>query len=144
MSFFYFRVCINPYNWCGTCYYCTRGQPQFCISEAMRTAYGYQKNGGMQKYCVVPAQLVHAVPSTMSLKQAVFCQPLSTIVRGWDNMGHVESDSKVLIAGAGLHFRLISFSLSNWFHSNFYSISGKKHYSSFLSSCMPEKSDSST
>eukprot|EP00794_Sanderia_malayensis_P012179 gene12179-13436_t len=79
-----------------------RGQPQFCISEAMRTAFGYQKNGGMQKYCVVPAQLVHLIPSTMSLKQAVFCQPISTIVRGWDNMGFVESDAKILIAGAGI------------------------------------------
>lgn len=96
------RVCINPYNWCGTCHYCTRGNPQFCISEAMRTAFGYQKNGGMQKYCVVPAQLVHLVPPTMSLKQAVFCQPLSTIIRGWDNMGHVDSDAKILIAGAGI------------------------------------------
>ena len=69
----------------------------------MRTAYGYQKNGGMQKYCVVPSQLVHLVPPTMSLKQAVFCQPLSTIVRGWDNMGNVNSDAKILIAGAGVY-----------------------------------------
>jgi len=96
------RVCINPYNWCGTCHYCTRGKPQFCIYEAMRTAFGYQRNGGMQKYCIVPSQLVHLVPATMSLKQAVFCQPLSTIVRGWDNMGNVNSDARVLIAGAGI------------------------------------------
>ena len=98
------RVCVNPYNWCGTCHYCTRGQPQFCISEAMRTAYGYQRNGGMQRYCVVPSQLVHPVPSTMSLRQAVFCQPLSTIVRGWDNLQNVNSDAKILIAGAGMYF----------------------------------------
>ena len=101
LSLLLFRVCVNPYDFCGTCHYCTRGHPQFCIKEAMRTALGYQRNGGFQQYCLVPSHLVHPLPATMTLQQAVFCQPLSTIVRGWDNMGKIESDANILIAGAG-------------------------------------------
>ena len=92
---------MNPYNFCGTCHYCTRGHPQFCTEEAMHTALGFQKNGGFQKYCIVPAHMVYPLPATMSLAGSVFTQPLSQIVRGWDNMGKIESDCNILVAGAG-------------------------------------------
>jgi len=71
----------------------------------MRTALGYRKDGGWQQYIVLPSQLCFVLPPTMMLKQSVFCQPLSTILRGWDNMGKVALDSKVLIVGAGTYSR---------------------------------------
>ncbi|XP_066931972.1 uncharacterized protein [Clytia hemisphaerica] len=96
------RICVNPYNYCGSCAFCVRGQPQFCVKEAMKTALGYQKDGGFQEYIVLPGHLCFPLPPTMQLRQSVFCQPLSTILRGWDNMGKIALDSKVLIAGAGI------------------------------------------
>lgn len=81
-----------------------RGQPQFCVNEAMKTALGYMKDGGWQQYIVVPGHLCFVLPASMSLKMSVFCQPVSTILRGWDNMGKVPSDAKVLVAGAGRIF----------------------------------------
>ena len=95
------RVCVNPYDYCSVCLYCTRGHPQFCIKDAMKTAIGYMRDGGWQQFCVVPGHLCFLLPSGMSLKQSVFCQPLSTILRGWSNMGNVELDAKILISGAG-------------------------------------------
>eukprot|EP00794_Sanderia_malayensis_P012180 gene12180-13437_t len=96
------RVCVNPTNWCGTCYYCTRGNPQFCVKEAMHTAHGFHKDGGFEEYCLVASNLCYLLPPTISLKQAIFCQPISDIARGWDNMQHYESDAKILVCGAGM------------------------------------------
>jgi len=96
------RICVNPYDYCSSCHYCVRGQPQFCVTDAMKTALGYMKDGGWQQYIVVPGHLCFLLPSDMSLKQSVFCQPLSTIIRGWDNMGRVDQDAKILVAGAGI------------------------------------------
>lgn len=104
LHFFSPRVCVNPTNWCGTCYYCTRGDPQFCVNEAMHTAHGFFKDGGFQKYCVISSFLCFKLPPDMSLKQAIFCQPISEVCRGWDNMAHYESDSKILVCGAGESF----------------------------------------
>ena len=103
LDFFFltFRICVNPYNYCSAFYFCVRGQPQFCVKEAMKTALGYNKDGGFQQFIVLPGQLCFVLPPTMQLKQSVFCQPLSTILRGWDNMGKIALDSKILIAGAG-------------------------------------------
>ena len=68
----------------------------------MKTAFGYMRDGGFQEYCCVPARLCTKLPEDMRLQQSVFCQPLSTIIRGWDNMGHIPEDSKILIGGAGM------------------------------------------
>jgi len=96
------RVCVNPYDYCSHCYYCVRGQTQFCVTDGMKTAIGYMKDGGFQQYTNVPSHLCTILPDDMPLQQSVFCQPLSTIIRGWDNMGKVTEDSKILIGGAGI------------------------------------------
>lgn len=101
---------MNPYNYCSTCDYCVRGQPQFCVNEAMKTALGYLKDGGWQQFIIVPGQLCFVLPPSMSLRQSVFCQPLSTVLRGWDNMGNIFLDSKILVAGAGEYFFVIRLS----------------------------------
>ncbi|XP_065062957.1 uncharacterized protein LOC135689600 [Rhopilema esculentum] len=96
------RVCVNPTSWCGTCHYCTRGNPQFCTKEAMHTAHGFHKDGGFQQYCLLASHLCYKLPEDMPLEQAIFCQPMSEICRGWDNLGNCDSDAKILVCGAGL------------------------------------------
>ena len=102
LSCFINRVCVNPTSWCGTCHFCTRGNPQFCIKEAMHTAHGFFRDGGFQEYCRLSSHLCYVLPTTMELKQGILCQPLSEICRGWDNMEHYESDAKILVCGAGI------------------------------------------
>eukprot|EP00111_Clytia_hemisphaerica_P009375 TCONS_00027510-protein len=96
------RVCVNPFNFCSTCLYCVRGDTQFCVREGMKTAFGIMKDGGWQKYVVVPGSLCFQLPQGMSLQDSVFCQPLSNCIRGWDNMVHVDLDARILVAGAGI------------------------------------------
>ena len=98
------RVCVNPFDNCTTCYYCVRGQPQFCVNDGMKTAIGYQRDGGWQQYCLVPGHLCHVLPTTMTMSKAVLCQPLSMILRAWENMGSIEVDARVLVGGGGKFF----------------------------------------
>ena len=80
-----------------------RGDTQFCVREGMKTAFGIMKDGGWQKYIVVPGSLCFQLPQGMSLQDSVFCQPLSNCIRGWDNMVHVDLDARILVAGAGYY-----------------------------------------
>lgn len=95
-------VCVNPFNFCSACMYCARGSIQFCLYEGMKTALGIGKDGGWQKYVTVSSTLCLVVPDHMDLRDSVFCQPLSNCVRGWDNIRKVDSDARILIAGAGI------------------------------------------
>lgn len=97
------RVCVNPYNYCTLCHYCCHGQPQFCVNDGTKTALGYMKDGGWQQYCIVPSKLCHLLPTAMPIKISVLCQPYSSILQGWDNMGKIEQDSKILVSGADLN-----------------------------------------
>lgn len=69
----------------------------------MKTALGIRKDGGFQKYLVIPGTLCFKLPDDMSLEESIFCQPLSNCIRGWDNMAHVDLDARILVAGAGYH-----------------------------------------
>jgi Threonine dehydrogenase and related Zn-dependent dehydrogenases len=69
----------------------------------MKTALGIMKDGGWQKYVVVPATLCFVLPPKMLLEDSIFCQPLSNCIRGWDNMDHVNLDARILVAGAGIN-----------------------------------------
>ena len=93
---------MNQYDYCSVCHYCVRGQPQFCVNDGMKTAVGFKKDGGWQEYVLLPSHLCFLVPSTMSLEESIFCQPLSNLVHGWNNMGSVDHDAKILVEGAGL------------------------------------------
>lgn len=67
------------------------------------------KDGGWQQYCIVPSKLCHLLPTAMPIKISVLCQPYSSILQGWDNMGKIEQDSKILVSGAGKVFLYIYF-----------------------------------
>ena len=45
--------------------------------------------------------LAYKLPDEIPMQLGVFCEPLSCLVRGWENMEPVRSDSSVLICGAG-------------------------------------------
>ena len=96
------RVVINPNDNCHVCIYCVNGDPHFCKNGGIRSTTGIWKNGGWSHFCRVAAVLVHKIPSSMSLSRAVFTEPFSCIARGWNNLGEMKPDAKVLVCGAGI------------------------------------------
>ena len=57
------RVCVDPNDACGECYYCRNGINHFC--EHM-TGIGTTVNGGFAEYCSVPAKQVYHLADTTS------------------------------------------------------------------------------
>lgn len=92
---------MNPFDACATCVYCVRGQTQFCTQEAMKTARGIMKDGGWQQSIVVPAHLCYVLPPSLSFKESIFIQPFSNCIHGWDNIGRIYNESKIVVAGSG-------------------------------------------
>jgi len=96
------RVVVNPNNNCHICSHCAKGNPHYCTTGGIRSTVGIWKNGGWANYCRVQSCLVYKIPDDISLAKAALIEPFSCIVRGWRNLGSIDSSSKVLVCGGGV------------------------------------------
>lgn len=96
------RVVVDPNTQCHVCRFCKTGQPHFCLKGRTETSIGVFRNGGWANYCRVPAYLVYKIPDGLSLKTAVFVEPMSCVQRGWKRLDGIKQGSKILIIGGGV------------------------------------------
>jgi len=96
------RVVVNPNNNCNVCSYCIQGQPHFCKTGGLRSTVGIWRNGGWSQFCRVPSCLVHKLPDSLSFDKAALVEPYSCICRGFDQLGEINPESKILVCGAGI------------------------------------------
>ena len=90
-------VAVDPNIACGFCYYCRRGQVNFC--ENLR-ALGVDIDGGFAEYCNAPAKQCHLLPADFPLEHGAFAEPLSCCLRGIERAAILPGQS-VAIVGAG-------------------------------------------
>jgi L-iditol 2-dehydrogenase len=89
---------------CGKCYYCIRGQHNFCEN----LAHG-RVRGGFAEFGVAAAESLLPIPDGLSYQEACFCEPLACCING-----HLDSNvafgDTVVVIGAGpiglLHLQL--------------------------------------
>ncbi len=91
------RVTVEPSLVCGECYLCRMGRYNVC--EKLRVM-GCQGDGAMQKYFVVPAEKVVAIPKELSMKDAALVEPLAVGVHAVRRAGSLQG-LNVVILGAG-------------------------------------------
>lgn len=96
------RVTICPIIACGLCYYCQRGLRNRCLS---RLTLGYEENGGLAQYMVIPARLVELghvlpVPAGLSPEVATLTEPLACVLNSLEACRLLAGGS-LLILGAG-------------------------------------------
>jgi len=99
------KVGVDPNRPCHECQFCVRGQVNFCLEGGPRDAVGIFRDGGMAKYCKVPAEQVFVLPPSLELETGALCEPLSCILHGWDRLvsrSPLQPDSRVLVTGAGI------------------------------------------
>ena len=60
------RVCVDPNQLCGECYYCKSGIGHFC--EQM-TGIGTGVNGGFAEFCAVPQSQVYKIKDTTTYEE---------------------------------------------------------------------------
>ncbi|MHA1974845.1 MAG: alcohol dehydrogenase catalytic domain-containing protein [Candidatus Hodarchaeales archaeon] len=90
-------VTIDPNKPCGRCDNCRRGKINLCENLS---AVGVTRNGGFSEFLSVDDSLIYSLAPGTSIKTAVFAEPLSCIVNGFNvsNFGYV---SDVAIIGGG-------------------------------------------
>ncbi len=91
------HVAVDPNIACGGCYYCHRGQVNFC--ENLR-ALGVDIDGGFAEFVIAPAKQCYKLPENFPLEFGAFAEPLSCCVRGLERAA-IQPGQAVGIIGAG-------------------------------------------
>ena len=92
------RVCVDPNQLCGDCYYCKSGIGHFC--ESM-TGIGTGVNGGFAEYCAVPQSQVYKIADSTSYEAAAMTEPTACCVHGID-MCNIACGDTVAVIGGGM------------------------------------------
>jgi D-arabinitol dehydrogenase (NADP+) len=90
------RVVANSNTFCGTCFYCKRGDRLLCENIG---AYGLTLNGGFADYLKVKASSVFAIRN-LSAREAVMVEPTASAVHGTEVLD-AQPGSDILLFGAG-------------------------------------------
>ncbi len=95
-------VTLCPIFACGRCYFCRRGLRNRCLS---RTTLGYEENGGLAEYLLVPARLVDLghvfpLPAGLSAEVAALTEPTACVLNSLETCRLQAGDSLVIL-GAG-------------------------------------------
>ena len=90
------RVAVNPNVFCGSCFYCRRGQVNHCLRWS---AIGVTRDGGFADYVVAPEANVYPV-GDLDYELAAFIEPISCVVYGLKRL-RVPVGANALIYGAG-------------------------------------------
>lgn len=90
------RVCIDPNDMCGACYYCRTGSAHFC--EDM-IGIGTTTDGGFAEYCTVNQKQVYKMGDEMSFEEGAMAEPISCCLHGIDLSGIKAGDTVMVIGG---------------------------------------------
>ena len=88
------RIGFEALFGCGRCYNCRNGNKNMCSDWGH---VGITCDGTFAEYIIVPAELAHKLPDSVSFADAAFLEPISLTVR---SLGHVQpmvGDSAVII-----------------------------------------------
>jgi 2-desacetyl-2-hydroxyethyl bacteriochlorophyllide A dehydrogenase len=90
------RVAVDPSLFCGSCFFCQRGQGNHCLHW---NAIGVTRDGGFAEYVVAPVANVYPV-GDMPYEIAAFIEPISCVVYGLQRL-RMPLGANALIYGAG-------------------------------------------
>jgi len=88
----------NPAHICGRCFHCCAGNPFMCSD---RVSAGYMIDGAFAEYLCIRSEACHALPPTVSFRQAALGEPLAVAVRAVIERSVVHAGDWVLISGPG-------------------------------------------
>ena len=91
------RVVINGVLTCGTCYWCTNGEPTQCPGMA---AVGFGIDGGLAERLVWRSDQLVKIPGDLSSEEAALTEPTSVAIHAVKRSGAGPCD-KVVVLGAG-------------------------------------------
>ena len=98
------KVVSESLLYCGKCRNCSRNETDLC--EKGYNELGFTRSGGLAEYVVVPAQLVHVLPSTAHFDEATLLASCAKVAHAFlharllpgDNVAIVGDDTASLLA----------------------------------------------
>jgi len=87
------RVTVHPYTYCGTCFYCRSGEPNFCSRRSFL-------RDGWTDHLTVPASTIYPVPDDLSLEEASLAEPLAACLQAVD-VADLRSGVTAVVLGGG-------------------------------------------
>ena len=90
------RVCVDPNDMCGECYYCRQGMGHFCENMI---GIGTTVNGGFSEFCTVKEKQVYKIPDNLSLEEAAMAEPVACCLHGIDLAGITTGQTVIIIGG---------------------------------------------
>ncbi|UXA18018.1 2,3-butanediol dehydrogenase [Mycobacterium sp. SMC-4] len=91
------RVAIEPIYRCGRCAPCRAGNYNICVQIGF---HGLMSDGGMAEYTVVPTDMLHKLPDSVSLQLGALVEPMSVAYHA-ATLGEPASGDVAVIFGAG-------------------------------------------
>lgn len=92
------RVCVDPADVCGECYYCANGKMSHC---ADMHAIGTNVDGAFSEYCKVKAKLVYHLADDVTFIEGAMAEPLACCINGADR-SDIKVGNNVVIYGGGM------------------------------------------
>lgn len=92
------RVSLWPIIWCGSCWYCRRGQPYWCRNVSYTGLM--HPWGGMAEICSVPGYQAVPLPDGVTWEQGALIEPAAVAFASVERAG-VKAGDVVLVTGAG-------------------------------------------
>lgn len=92
------RVCIDPADNCGECFYCASGMMSHC--DHMR-AIGTNVDGAFSQYCKVKSRLIHHLENSTAFIEGAMAEPLACCINGIDR-SNIKPGDNVVIYGGGM------------------------------------------
>lgn len=91
------RVAIEPIYRCGRCSPCQSGRYNICQSIGF---HGLMADGGMAEATIVPQNMLHKLPESVSLQMGALVEPMSVAYHA-AKLGAVRPGDSALVMGAG-------------------------------------------
>lgn len=92
------RVCVDPADNCGECYYCASGMMNHCSNMH---AIGTNVDGAFSQYCKVKSRLVYHLADDVSFIEGAMAEPLACCINGADRT-EIKVGDNVVIYGGGM------------------------------------------
>lgn len=91
------RVCVDPNDMCGKCFYCQKGKAHFCENMI---GIGTTVCGGFAEYCTVREKQVYSIGEKLSFVEGAMAEPLACCLHGMD-LTNVKIGDTVILFGGG-------------------------------------------
>jgi L-iditol 2-dehydrogenase len=97
------RVTFDSTIYCGTCYFCRRGEINLCDNRRVIgvSCDDYRMNGAFAEYIAVPQRILYRVPGSVSFEQAAMVEPLSVAFHAL-RRSPVSLNQTALVVGSGM------------------------------------------